>query len=217
MKNFYRAFLLISFILLISADASLAQSGKIRGRVLDKSSGEPLPGANVLVTHQILQNGAEVSLTQALGSATDADGYFFILNVPVGQFALRASMIGYSPVVQQPVKVDIDRTVEVNFELEDATYQVEQVVVVAKREVIKADISSTQETIVPARLEQMPLLRVDEFIGTLKGIEIQSTAEGNGLSFRGGRPRESVVFIDGITLSGSQIGELLSGSSILLQ
>jgi hypothetical protein len=201
MTKFYRAILLMSLILtLISPDIILGQTGKIRGRVTDKATGEPLPGVNVLIVQQILSSGAEVNLTQTLGAATDLEGYYFILNVPAGEYAVRASMVGFSPLIVKPVKVSIDRTVDLNFEMEEARIEVEQVVVVAEREVIKKDISSTQETIEPARLEQMPILRVDEFIGTLKGIEFQSNAQGNGLSFRGSSPRETSVFFDGVSL-----------------
>ena len=65
---------------------------------------------------------------------------------------------------------------------------------------IRADVSSTQEIISTTRIEQMPVLRMDEFVGRLKGITLVSTTEGNGLSIRGGAPRETDVRIDGISL-----------------
>ncbi len=200
MKRLYNMLLIILIMLpLVSADI-LAATGKIRGRVIDKSTGEPLPGVNILITQQVLPDGSEVTLNQTLGAATDVEGYYFILNVPVGQYAVRASIVGYSTVVLRPVNVDIDRTIEINYQLEPATIEVGQVVVVAQREMIKKDISSTQEIIVPERLEQMPVLRVDEFVRTLKGVEIQSGSQGNGLSVRGGAIRETDVRLDGISL-----------------
>ena len=49
-----------------------AQTGDIQGRVVDKSSGEGIAGANVMIKGTIL------------GAASDADGNFLINNVPAG-------------------------------------------------------------------------------------------------------------------------------------
>lgn len=202
MKKFYQSFLLLSFTFLIifqiTADAQ--SIGKLRGKVIDKSTGESLAGVNVIVTQRVNADGSEVNLSQKQGAATDKDGYFNILNVPVGQYAVTASLIGYGSMVVKPIKVDIDRTIEVNFQLEPSSMEVGQVVVVANKEIIKQDVSSTQEVIGTERLQSMPVLRVDEFLGTVKGVEIQSSAQGNGLSFRGGAIRETDVRIDGLSL-----------------
>ena len=94
----------------------LGASGKITGRVTDRQTGEPLPGANVVITY-ILPDGSEAPFDRRMGSSTDPDGYFFILNVPPGTYAVKASMIGYAPLIQRFVRVDLDRTVTVDFEL----------------------------------------------------------------------------------------------------
>ena len=59
-------------------------TGKIMGVVSDKSSGEPLPGVNI-----ILEN-------TRMGASSDIDGYYVILNVPVSTFTLRANDALYS-------------------------------------------------------------------------------------------------------------------------
>ncbi|HDL59838.1 MAG TPA: carboxypeptidase-like regulatory domain-containing protein, partial [candidate division WOR-3 bacterium] len=42
-------------------------TGKITGRVIDKETGDPLPGANVVIV------GTKI------GTATDLDGYYFLI------------------------------------------------------------------------------------------------------------------------------------------
>ena len=59
------------------------ETGKISGYVTDKSTGEPLIGANVIVEGTYF------------GGATDLDGYYFIINVPPGKHRLIISSIGY--------------------------------------------------------------------------------------------------------------------------
>ena len=55
----------------------------LAGRVLDRETGEPLPGVNVFLANTML------------GSATNNDGEFLIRSVPAGTYDLVASMIGY--------------------------------------------------------------------------------------------------------------------------
>src|SRR3990167_9002556 len=55
----------------------LAQDGKLRGRVTDRESGEPLIGANVTV------DGT------SLGASSDLNGEYIILSVPPGTYTKR--------------------------------------------------------------------------------------------------------------------------------
>jgi hypothetical protein len=79
-------------MLLIAAMVPLAvfagTTGKIAGTVTDKQSGEPLVGVNVVI------------VGTTLGAATDAEGYYAILNVPVGTHSVRISYIGYRDYIE---------------------------------------------------------------------------------------------------------------------
>ena len=44
-------------------------TGKVKGRVLELETGDPLPGANVQIAGS------------SLGAATDIDGFYFVLNI----------------------------------------------------------------------------------------------------------------------------------------
>jgi hypothetical protein len=68
-------------------------TGKISGNVLDAKSKEPLIGANVIIKAQLV-NGNEIPLDTPRGAASDVNGYYFILNIPPGQYTLQASDIG---------------------------------------------------------------------------------------------------------------------------
>jgi hypothetical protein len=196
----HHSFLLFLLITSVTAAEALAASGKITGRVIDRETREPLVGVNIVVTHTILAGGGQIPLDRPLGGSTDPDGYYFIMNVTPGVYALKASMIGYTAMVQQPVRVESDRTITVNFELPPAVLEMETIVITAQREAIKADVSATQEVIATQRIEQMPVTRVDEFINKLKGVELVSGADGYGLSIRGGSIRETDIRLDGISL-----------------
>lgn len=81
-------------------------TGKIAGKVKDKATNQALIGLNVAI------EGA------SLGAATDANGWYMILNVPPGSQELVFSYIGYKTVTVKDVLVKIDRTTNINTELE---------------------------------------------------------------------------------------------------
>ena len=69
---------------LISSPLAAQATGSVKGRVLEKGSAQPIPGAMVV----ILVGGAR------LGGLTDNAGAYVIRAVPVGQVAVRALRIG---------------------------------------------------------------------------------------------------------------------------
>jgi len=200
LQALFRHFLPVLAFAMVLSPSALAANGKVTGRILEQQSREPLPGANVLITHSILADGSEVPLDRPMGGSADPDGYYFILNVPPGTYVVTARLVGYASVTQRLVRVDLDRTIPLNFDLSPSSIAMDQVIVTAERVFIKQDVSATQEVIGTARLAEMPVLRVDEFVGRIKGVELVSTSDGNGLSVRGGAIRETDVRLDGMSL-----------------
>jgi len=189
---------LIVFIAFFTGEL-FSYTGKISGRVYDKDTGKPLPAVNILVYAKWV-NGKVSILTQKFGAASDENGYFYILNVPPGVYSIKATMIGYTPMIKEKVVVNMDRTVRVDFALKQATIEMEAISVVAEREVIKPDVAGTQEIIKTDRITESPSLRVDEFVNKIKGVELVASSDGYGLSIRGGAIRETDVQMDGISL-----------------
>ena len=115
--NITRFFLLA----VMSASLIFAQSkSKIEGNVSDADTGEPLFGANIIL------------LDTYLGAATNLEGKYFIVNVPVGTYKVQASMIGYNKQITIDVSVSADRITTLNFQLKSGVV-LEEVIVVAKK------------------------------------------------------------------------------------
>ncbi|RMF55249.1 MAG: carboxypeptidase-like regulatory domain-containing protein, partial [Calditrichaeota bacterium] len=118
-------------------------SGKIVGIVKDANTGEPLPGVNVVVEGT------------TYGAATDVDGYYVILNVPVGIYDIKASFIGYKEVTLSGVRVSADITTEANFELEEAAIEGEAVVVTASRPLVEKHVTQSVSLVTSEDLENI--------------------------------------------------------------
>ncbi|MBN1154462.1 TonB-dependent receptor [candidate division KSB1 bacterium] len=191
--------LLLLFSMSMAPSGAYGANGKIAGRVIEKGTGAALPGANIFI-ESVWQFDKAVPLDVKMGAAADADGYYTILNVPPGTYDLKATMMGFGTLIKQLVRVNMDRTTTVDFQLEGTVIEMGEVQVTAEREVIKPDVSGTQEIILSERIADMPIMRVDEFVSKIKGVDLVAGADGQGLSIRGGAIRETDVRIDGISI-----------------
>jgi len=176
--------LLILFVLSIS-QLQAAATGKIVGTVIDKSTGDPLPGVNVVIEGL------------PLGAATDADGQYFILNVPPGVYTLRAEMIGYKTVVQKDVRVSIDLTTVVNFETETEVIKGEEVVITAERPIIQPDIAGSQQVVDVEDILAAPFQNIANFITNQVSIDNVGAYEDRP-EIRGNSFDNSLYIVDGI-------------------
>lgn len=168
-------------LFLVGSMPALAQTGKIAGRVTDGSTGQPLPGVNVVID----------GTTQ--GSTTDVDGYYTILRITPGTYDVRASFIGFAPTVVQEVRVRIDQTTELDFALQEEVVQGEEVVISAERPLVQRDLTSTSTSVSSEELEALPVLNFSDVINLQAGV-----VDGH---FRGGRSGEVAYMVDGIPIN----------------
>lgn len=152
--------LLIMIVIIIKPmDLFGGITGKISGRVIDASTGEPLPGASIVIQGT------------TMGAASDADGYYFIINVPPGEYRLIASMIGYEKVEVTNVNVSSDHTTIIDFSLKPTEVQIEEVIIVAPKEIIKKDVTSTQIVARASQIDVLPGVRdINQFVNLQAGI-----------------------------------------------
>jgi outer membrane receptor protein involved in Fe transport len=166
-------------VALLPSFVQAATTGKIAGRVVDKDSKEPLPGVNVMIEGTLM------------GAATDEKGFYVILNVPVGTYSVRAQYIGYQTVTISNIRVHVDRTTEVNFELQQTVIEGQEVTIVAERPLVPKNVTNTVKVVSSEELENVPM----RGITTVMNL---SSAVVEGSHVRGGRSDENVAYIDGV-------------------
>jgi outer membrane receptor protein involved in Fe transport len=166
-------------------------TGKIKGVVTDKESGEPIPGASVMV------------VGTTLGAMTDQNGVYFINLVPPGKHVLRITSINLSPLEISDVEVSTDLTTEVNAKMEAAVKDLDKVIrVTADRDKIDKYVISSETKISRETISAMPVQNVDKILQQTAGVV--TTKEGEIL-IRGGRPGEVAYIVDGVTI-GDPLG-----------
>ena len=180
-------------ITFIPAISFAGTTGKISGTVKDASTNDPLPGCNIII------EGTD------LGAASNLDGQFIILNIPPGNYTVRASMIGYKDYIINNVQIVADFTTQLEYLMESQILEMdEEVVVTAKRELIRKDETSKVAIVSSEEILNMPVQTVQGILTTKAGFT--TDAEGN-LHVRGGRSGELAFMVDGVKLEDPLYGE----------
>lgn len=122
---------IIIFLLLISScifsqnallNKGLTQS--VKGLVTDKDSKFPITGANVIVLNS----------NPLIGAKSDENGFFTLLDVPLGRVSIRISYIGYQDAFANDILVVAGKETQLNIELEEKVNEIKEVTVTDKTE-----------------------------------------------------------------------------------
>ena len=133
--KYLHRFLALFYLLFAIGLVQAGTTGKLAGSVTIKGTGEPMIGANVLINET------------DLGTATDAEGNYYILQIPPGKYSIRFTMIGYRDLLMNDVRIQVDLTTTINAELSESVIGMNEVVVQAERPMIHTDVTYSQANI----------------------------------------------------------------------
>lgn len=162
--------ILLFFLLSLSATAQRNRTdANIIGHVVD-ANGEHLPFATIVL------DGTTI------GTATDETGHFRLVNMPVGNYALTATAIGYKPVTQELELVE-NKTLELNITLEEDVLGLEEVVVTADRnEKNRREASVIVNTLTPRLFEVAQTATISDGLNFCPGLRMESNCQNCGFS-----------------------------------
>ena len=185
--------MLIALVLLPTMMFAQSTTAKLAGVVAD-ADGNPLVGANVVV------EGSN------LGAATDELGRYYILDVPVGTYDLRAEYIGYTTIVESGVKTSVGFTTTVDFNLDVAAVAGQAVTVTRERPLINPNATNTTRVVDKELIDAFAVRGVQNIVNLQTGVV-------NGF-FRGSRSGDSRYYVDGVPVKDVYGGgNLLNGNS----
>ena len=187
----FRIFLRVISTIFLSTIVLTQTTGKISGKVADAKSGEPLIGANVMLSGT------------SIGTAADIDGNFFIINIPPGSYEVKVMVIGYESMTVEGVRVSVNRTSPLDIKLNQAVIEGTTIVVHADKISVKKDQTATIKNISSDEIDLLPVEDVGAIINMQAGVVAGS--------FRGGRSTEVTYLIDGV-----KVDEGFGGTSSLV-
>ncbi|HLF51631.1 TonB-dependent receptor [Flavobacterium sp.] len=189
MKTIYKK-LLFLFLLL---PFSVLSQNIVSGIVLDKASGQPLPGVNVVV--QGTTNG----------TSTDFDGKFQLMKLNKGDKIL-FSFIGF-----KNATVEYSNQTSINLSLEEDANQLEEVVVQVGYGTVKKKDATGAVTVLSAKdFNKGAIVSVDQLLaGKAAGVRITTTGgqpdAAPNIRIRGGASlsasNDPLIIIDGVPIS----------------
>ena len=152
-------------VLLFNIAITFAQTknsdAHITGHVIDKSNGEHIPFAAIVIKGT------------TMGVSTDATGHFLLKNVPSGKHTIVASFLGYER-EEQKVTVTPDKTIEVKFELSPQALEMSEVVVTGSRNETNRRESSTVVNVLSSKtIETIASVSVGDVLNFQPGLRVE--------------------------------------------
>ncbi|MGQ9456549.1 MAG: TonB-dependent receptor [Armatimonadota bacterium] len=180
----------------VSVDAGT--TGIVAGVVRSAKDGGPLQGVNIVL------EGTNLS------TVTDSQGRFTITNVPPGDYAVRAELVGYATTTTDDIQVTMDQRAQVEILMEEEITREQEVVITRPRPMIQRDTVNTLNLVTA---QQEPLTRLDPttirtstgVLSAMPGVITEPNGSGQ-IHVRGGRADQTGWYLEGIPITDPNTG-----------
>ena len=154
---------------------------------MDKATGDELPGATIRVI------GTQFAVK------ADLDGEYYIINLPVGEYSLSVTMMGYETTIIQDVRVLMDLTTPIDFDLNESPLEMQKsVTVLAQRPLIQRD--NTSSGTIVTRDEIATLANSGSLNAIISNANSTVVGSDGGVHIRGGRTGTISYYFDGFSI-----------------
>ena len=194
MFNYLFRFVVI-FILLFSSLA-YSQSVTIKGQVTDSETNLPLPNCNIILK------------PLDIGTATDANGFYQINNLPKGEYIFSVSFIGFNTIAK---KITLTKNKILNFSLAPKNILLNETIVKSNRAVIRKTPVAFSEKDNKIIKQELGSQDVPHILQSTPSVYVSSQGGGTGdlrINFRGFDQTHLAVMINGIPINNPENGEI---------
>ena len=147
-----------------------ATDSNIFGHVIIAGKGEHLPFATIILDNT------------TIGCTADATGHYKINNIPLGDYIIEVSAMGYKS-VRYPFSAVANTSVELNFTLEEQSLDVGEIVVSATRNETNRRQASTVVNVASAKLfDSTAASLLSEAMSFQSGLRVENTCGNCGVT-----------------------------------
>ncbi len=175
--SIYRMIRYILISMLLVGSIFSQTTGKLSGSVEDEEN-NILYGANIIIEGT------------GMGTSSDDNGTFYIINLSPGKYNVRFDIIGYKSLLVEDVIISVNKTTRLDVKLDQTAVEGQVVFVKASKMSTKKDQSGTVKNISQDQIEILPIKDIASIVSMQAGV-----VEGH---FRGGRDTEVTYLVDGI-------------------
>jgi len=185
--NMYR--IIFISLLFFSSGLSSQDKGSVFGSVTDKETGSPVKEAIVEV------------LNTDFKAATNTEGKFEFRNIPLGNYEIKVSALGYESYIRADVVVLSSRPTNVDIELLVSNITTDVIDVEGKYFQRSTDVSTSSYNLDFEEIRRSPgaVEDISRMVQIMPGVS-PANDQRNDLIVRGGSPAENLTMIDGIEI-----------------
>jgi len=167
-------------------------TAKLEGRVRDQA-GAPVASAQVRIQGT------------AFFAEANSQGYYFINNVPPGEYTVEARFVGYKATAVTGLRVLAGQTITQDFTIEQTAIEITEIeVIAASNPLVPRDEVTSKQRVDGDFTSNLPVDRLTNVLALQPGVV--ASAGGGTITIRGGRPDDVVTYIDGVPVSGGLRG-----------
>ena len=182
-----------NFIWCIQKDVT----GNLEGWIID-TDGNYLEGVNISLQSESLQGNR--------GATSNKKGYFQILYLPVGEYTILISSVGYNSLRIEDVKVELGKTTNLGeITLTQKVINLSQVTVSGEKQIIDPESTTYGENIRSSEFENLPVDRNYRNIVTLLP-QANTSYFGDEVNIGGATGLENKYLIDGVEVTDPLLG-----------
>lgn len=182
--------LLITIFLVLLSPFILAQTGSIKGTVIERRSGNPVPYANVYL------KGTNH------GAVTDDKGFYMISKVPAGEYRLAVQSVGFDS-MSVVVTVSANEVVSKKLIINESVYTLDVAEITAEQMAKNTDTRISVVKVTAKQINKIPTVggQADfaQYLQVVPGV-VFTGDQGGQLYIRGGTPVQNLVLLDGMTV-----------------
>jgi outer membrane receptor for ferrienterochelin and colicin len=185
---------LLWLVLLSSCRPGWSQevTGNLEGRIL-QVEGKPLAQVNITIHGPSLQGQR--------GTASDHDGYFRLLRLPVGAYTVKLSHVAHQEVSYENIPIRLGKTTTLGeVRLQSRMVEMAEVVVSGERPVIDPTTTTIGENLQPETFNNLPVERNFRTIPTLVP-QANTSFYGDEANISGSTGSENTYVIDGMNVT----------------
>ncbi|UCE07338.1 MAG: TonB-dependent receptor [bacterium] len=197
-----RIFIFLLSLVIFPVKLILAQSnndyGDLTGTISDVSTGNPLPGANIILMRTLM------------GASSDLNGNFIVNKIPAGNYNIKATMMGYKSETAS-VSIRSGEQTNIEFRLQETVIESPTLVVTASKKAQSfQDVPNSVSIISLKEIERRNKPYLDEILEYVPGVNMM----GGDVNIRGssgfslGAGSRVLLLVDGIPMMPGDSGDI---------
>lgn len=176
-----KKFLILIFL---SVKVVFPQVGNLQGKVVDNNA--PIPLVNIFI------------IGAGIGTASDKDGFYQIKNIPIGNYQVRFSAVGFETAIKS-VTIVSNKTTELNVSLKPIVIEIQSIEVTGNKLQEQSDTRTSVIDVEPRSAKVLPGAAEDIFrtLQALPGV-VAPNDFSSQIIVRGSGPDQNLIIMDDI-------------------